>query len=57
MDVDIVDLRAKDVFFEEWFDFVVEDSTENVHDGHALDSDLEIPASAITHKDTVALLV
>ena len=28
MDVDIVDLGAKHVFFEEGFDFVVEDTTE-----------------------------
>jgi hypothetical protein len=47
MDVDIVDLRAKYVFFEEMFDFVVHDSTEDLHDEHALVSDLEISASAI----------
>jgi hypothetical protein len=40
-------LRAKYVFFEEMFDFVVHDSTEDLHDGHALVSDLEISASAI----------
>ena len=38
-----MDLRAKYVFFEEGFDFVVEDTTENLHDRHALVSDLEIP--------------
>ena len=47
MKVDIVDLGVKYVFFEEKFDFVVEDSTEDLHDGHALVSYLEIPASAI----------
>jgi hypothetical protein len=47
MEADIVDLRAKCVFFEEWFDFVVEDSTEDLQDGHALVSDLEIPANAM----------
>jgi hypothetical protein len=51
MEVDIIDLGAKYVFFEEEFDFVVHDSTEDLHDGHALVSDLEIPASAIVHKD------
>ena len=30
MDVDIVDLRAKCVCFEEGFDFVVKDNTENL---------------------------
>jgi hypothetical protein len=45
MEVDVVDLRAKCVFFEGTFDFVVEDNTEDLHDGHALD--LEILASAI----------
>ena len=57
MDVDIVDLRAKYVFFEEGFDFVVEDNTENLHDGLTLVSDLEILAGTIAHKDTDALLV
>jgi hypothetical protein len=47
MDVDIVDLGAKYVFLEEIFDFVVEDITEDVHDGHALVSDLEIRTSAV----------
>jgi hypothetical protein len=47
MEVDIVDLSTKCVFFEEGFDFVVEDNTEDLQDGHALVSDLEIPASAI----------
>ena len=56
-DVDIVDLRAKCVFFEEGFDFVLEDTAENLQDGQMLVSDLEIPASAIAHKDTATLLV
>ena len=47
MQVDTVDLGAKYVFFEEKFVFVVEDGTEDLHDGHALVSDMEIPASAI----------
>ena len=55
MDVDIVDLIAKYVFFEEGFDFVVQDNTENIQDGHALVLDLEIPACTIAHKDTAAL--
>jgi hypothetical protein len=47
MEVDIVDLRAKCVFFEEEFDFVVWDNTEDLQDGHALVSiRMEIPASA-----------
>ena len=52
-----MDLRAKYVFFKEGFDFVVEDTTEDPQDGHVLISDLEIPASVIAHKDTIALLV
>ena len=52
MEVDIVDLGAKYVFCEERFVFVVEDDTEDLQDGHALVSDLEISASAIAHKDT-----
>ncbi len=47
MDVDIVDLRAKYVFFEGGFDFVVEDTTENPQDGQMLVSDLEILAVTI----------
>jgi hypothetical protein len=47
MEVDIVDLGAKYVFFEEEFDFQIHDSTEDLHDGHALVSDLEIPAGTI----------
>jgi hypothetical protein len=47
MEVHIVDLGAKYVFFEEEFDFVIEDNMEDLHGGHALVSDLEIPACAI----------
>ena len=47
VEADIVDLREKCVFFEEGFDFVVQDNTEDLQDGHVLVSDLEIPASAI----------
>ena len=53
MDVDIVNMRAKHVFFEEKFDFVVEDTTEDLHDRQMLVSDLEIHA---VHKDTAALI-
>jgi hypothetical protein len=49
--------ESKICFFLRRVDFVVEDSTETLHDRHVLDSDLEIPASAIAHKDIVALLV
>ena len=42
-----MDLRAKYVFFEEGFDFVVKDNTENLQDGHTLVSDLEIPTCTI----------
>jgi hypothetical protein len=56
MDVDTVDLGEKYVSFEEGFDFVIEDSTENLQDGDAVVSDLEIPASAIAHKDTKTCL-
>ena len=51
MNVDIVDLRAKCVFFKEEFDFVVEDTAENLQDGQMLVSYLEILASVIAHKD------
>ena len=52
-----MDMIAKYVFFLKGFDFVVEDNIENIQDGHALFSDLDILASAIAHKDTAALLV
>ena len=51
-----MDLRAKDVFFEEEFDFQVHDSTEDLHDGHALVSNLEIPTGTIVHKDREYML-
>jgi hypothetical protein len=54
MEVDIIDLGAKYVFFEEGFNFVVEDNTEDLHDGHTLVSDLEIHAGTIVHKDIKA---
>ena len=44
--------KSKYVFFEEGFDFVVEDTMENLQNGHALVSDMENPAIAIAHKDT-----
>ena len=57
MEVDILDMGAKYVSFEEELDFVIEEATKDLQDGHALVSDLEIPASIIAHKDIVALLV
>jgi hypothetical protein len=56
MEVDIVDLGAKYVFFEEEFDFEVHDSLEDLHDGHALVSYLEIPAGTIVHKDRASTM-
>ena len=56
MEVDILDLGAKYISFEEGFDFVIKKATEDLHDGHALVLDMEIPAGIIAHKDTVALL-
>ena len=52
MEVDIVDLRAKCVSFEEGFDTVIEEATEDLQDGHALVSDLEISTGTIAHNDT-----
>ena len=52
-----MDLGGKCVSFEEGFDFVIEEATEDLQDGHALVSDLEIPAGTIAHKDTAALLI
>ena len=57
MEVDILDLGAKYVSFEEGFDFVIEEATEDLQDGHALVSHLEILVGTIAHKDTVVLLV
>ena len=42
-----MDLRANYVFFEEGFDFVVEDNTENLLDRQMLVSDLGILAISI----------
>jgi len=56
MEVDIVDLGAKYVFFEEEFDFQVHDNTEDLHDGHALVSDPEIHVGTIDHKDREYML-
>ena len=50
-----MDLGVKHVSFEEGFDFVIEDATEDLQDGHALVSDLEIPASTIVHKDRASI--
>ena len=51
-----MDLRAKYVFFKEGFDFVVEDSTENLLDRQMLVLDLVFLASAIAHKDTAPMV-
>ena len=47
-----MDMGVKYVSFEEGFDFVIEEATEDLGDGEALVSDLEIPAGTIAHKDT-----
>ena len=52
MEADIVDMGAKYVSFEEGFDFVIEEATEDLWDGQTLVSDLEIPVGTIAHKDT-----
>ena len=52
MKVDIVDLGGKCVSFEEGFDFVIEEATKDLQDGHALILDLKIPVGTIVHKDT-----
>ena len=52
-----MDLGGKCVSFEEGFDFVIQEATEDLQDGQGLVSDLEIPAGTIAHKDTAALLV
>ena len=45
-----MDLRGKCVFFEEWFDFVIEEATEDLQDGQSLVSDLEIfPSFFLAH--------
>ena len=47
-----MDLGAKYASFEEGFDFVIEEATEDLGDKEALVSDLEITAGTIAHKDT-----
>ena len=37
-------------------DFVIEEATEDLQDGHALILDLEILAGTIVHKDTATLI-
>ena len=45
-----MDLGGKCVSFEEGFDFVIEEATEDLHDGHGLVSDLEIlPSFFLAH--------
>ena len=47
MEVDIIDLGAKYISFKEGFDFVIKEATEDLHDGHALVSDLKILAGTM----------
>ena len=47
-----MDLGGKNVSFEEGFDFVIEDATEDLGDREALVSNLEILSGTIAHKDT-----
>ena len=54
MEVDIVDLGAKHVLFLKMFDFVVEDTTEDLHDTEMLVLDMEI---LVVHRDTAALII
>ena len=44
-----MDLGGKCVSFEEGFDFVIEEATEDLQDGHGLVSDLEILPSFFCH--------
>ena len=46
--------RSKTRFSLKWFDFVVEDTMEDLHDRQMLVSDLEILA---VHMDTAALIL
>ena len=46
-----MDLGGKCVSFEEGFDFVIEEATEDLQDGHGLVSDLEIPARTDDYED------
>ena len=46
-----MDLGGKCVSFEEGFDFVIEEATEDLQDGHALISDLEITARTDDYED------
>ena len=46
-----MDLRGKCVSFEEGFDFVIEEATEDLHDEHGLISDLEILARTDDYED------
>ena len=45
-----MDLGGKCVSFEEGFDFVIEEATEDLQDGHGLVSDLEFfPSFFLAH--------
>ena len=44
-----MDMRWKCVYFKEGFDFVIEEATEDLHDGHGLVSNLEILLSLFCH--------
>ena len=54
MEVDILDLGGKCVFFEEGFDVVIKEATEDLQDGQSLVSDLEIFPSFF-HQSSVIL--
>ena len=47
-----MDLGVKYVSFEEGFDFVIEEATDDLEDEDALVLDMEIPAYTIAHNDT-----
>ena len=46
-----MDLGAKHVSFEEGFHFVTEEAPEDVGDGEAPISDLEVRAGTVAHED------
>ena len=46
-----MDLGGKCVSFEEGFDFVIEEATEDLQDRHSLVSNLEIPAIMVDYED------
>ena len=46
-----MDMGGKCVSFDEGCDFVIEEATEDLQDGHALVSDLEIPTRTDDYED------